>query len=45
MTRIIYFLAMADHQLTEELNPCGIEQQEIQDMNTEAKIGNLPNIS
>jgi hypothetical protein len=45
MTTIIYFLAMADHQLTVELNPCGIEQQEIQDTNPEAKTGNLPNIS
>jgi hypothetical protein len=45
MTTIIYFLAMADHQLTAELNPCGIEQQEIRDKNPAAKTGNLPNIS
>jgi hypothetical protein len=45
MTTVIYFLAMADHQLTAELSSCGIGQQEIQDMNTEAKRGDLPNIS
>jgi hypothetical protein len=45
MTTIIYFFAMADHQLTAEFSPCGIEQQKIQDVNTEAKTGNLPYIS
>jgi hypothetical protein len=45
MTTIPYFLAMAEHQLTKDLSPCGIEQREIRDMNTEAKTVNLPNIS
>jgi hypothetical protein len=36
---------MADHLLTAELSSCGVEQQEIQDMNTEAKTGNLPDIA
>jgi hypothetical protein len=45
MTTVIYFLAMVDHQLTAELSSFGIGQQEGHDMNTEAKTGNIPNIS
>jgi hypothetical protein len=45
MITIIYFLAVVDHQLTAEMSPCDIEKQEIQDMNTEAQTGKLPNIS